>query len=235
MQLNLKTISFGILTAALLTAPFALMKAADADDAGGRRGPNFEQLNLTEAQSSQVEAIRTEARSQIEAVLTPEQRATFDSESERGGMRSLDLTDEQRSQIRAIRDSSREQINAILTDEQRQTLMASRPEGRGHGRGRFLENLNLTEEQSAQIEAIRAEERSQMAALLTPEQRATLGDGELGRRAWKSLDLTDEQRTQMRALHEQVHTQINAVLTDEQRQQLPERPQGRPGEPQTAQ
>ncbi|MGB3786693.1 MAG: Spy/CpxP family protein refolding chaperone [Phormidesmis sp.] len=227
MKLNLKTISFGVLAAALLAAPVALMKAADADDGGDRHGAKFEQLDLSEAQTSQIEAIRTETRSQIETVLTPEQRTALEnSESERGGLRGLDLTDEQRSQIRMLEEGSREQINAILTDEQRQTLAASRREGRGHGRGGrggYIENLNLSDEQSAQIEAIRAEEKSQQAALLTAEQQATLGDGELGRRAWRSLDLTDEQREQMRAIHEASHEQINAVLTDEQRQQLPER------------
>ena len=112
-------------------------------------------------------------------------------------------------------------MNAILTDEQRQTLETLHSEGRG-GRGRGLEDLNLTDEQSAQIEAIRAEARSQQAALLTAEQQAILGDGELGRGAGKSLDLTDEQREQMRAIHEASHEQIAAILTDEQRQQLPE-------------
>ena len=233
MKLNLKTISFGILAATLLTTPLVLMKAADAVD-GDRHSAKFEQLNLTEAQTAQIEAIRTETHSQVETLLTPEQRTALENtESGRGGLRGLDLTDEQRSQIRTLKEGSREQINAILTDDQRQTLETLRSEGRG-GRGHNFENLNLTDEQSAQIEAIRAEERSQQAALLTAEQRATLGDGELGRRAGRSLDLTDEQREQMRAIHEASHEQIDAVLTDEQRQQLPER-RGNRGDSQAAQ
>ena len=228
MKLNFKTISFGILAATLLTTPLALMKAANAVGGDGR-GAKFEQLDLTEAQTSQIEAIRTETRSQVETVLTPEQRTTLENtESERGGLRGLDLTDEQRSQIRTLEEGSREQMNAILTDEQRQTLETLHSEGRG-GRGRGLEDLNLTDEQSAQIEAIRAEARSQQAALLTAEQQAILGDGELGRGAGKSLDLTDEQREQMRAIHEASHEQIAAILTDEQRQQLPERRGNRGG------
>ena len=233
MKLNLKTISFGILAATLLTTPLVLMKAADAVD-GDRHGAKFEQLNLTEAQTAQIEAIRTETHSQVETLLTPEQRTALENtESGRGGLRGLDLTDEQRSQIRTLKEDSREQINAILTDDQRQTLETLRSEGRG-GRGRNFENLNLTDEQSAQIETIRAEERSQQSALLTAEQRATLGDGELGRRAGRSLDLTDEQREQMRAIHEASREQIDAVLTDEQRQQLPER-LGNRGDSQAAQ
>lgn len=223
MNFNFKAIALGSLAAiALVAAPIAWTHSANADDNG--RGDRFEQLNLTADQSSQIEAIRTETRSQIEAVLTSEQRAALgEGESMKRGLRSLDLTDEQREQIRAIKDGKREQIEAILTEEQRQQL--AEMHARRGDRGGRLENLNLTEEQSTQIESIRADERSQMSALLTSEQRAALDDGEMGPRAWRSLDLTDEQREQMRAIHETTHEKINAVLTEEQRQQLPERGQ----------
>jgi len=241
----LKTLSFGFLTVALLATPLVVTKSAEADDARSHRGANFEQFDLTEAQASQIAAVRAETRSQIEALLTPEQRSAFES-SEMGprGLRSLDLTDEQRSQIRTIREDSREQMSAILTEEQRQTLIETRSEGRGRGRSKHgsggqergdrLEALNLTAAQSTQIEAIRTEARSQMAALLTAEQRATLensesGNGMTGRRAWKSLDLTDEQREQMQTIHEASHAQIDAVLTNEQRQQRSEGREGRGG------
>ena len=240
MKLNFKNLSLGSLAAiALIAAPLAWIHAANAQ-ANGRGGHPLEQLTLTEAQSSQIEAIRTETRRQMAAVLTPEQRETIAaSDSPREGFRALDLSDDQRSQIRSLREGSREQINAILTDEQRQQL-AELPGRGGRGgrggrdgqggrgdRGSRLEALNLTEAQSTQIEAIRSDARSQMAAVLTAEQRAALGTSEPDRRAWKSLDLTDEQREQMRLIHEASHDQINAVLTEEQRQQLPERPQER--------
>ena len=235
MKLNLKSISLGGLAAvALLSAPLVLLKSANAEGSG-HQGPNFEQLNLTEAQSSQIEAIRTDSRSQIAALLTPEQRTAFENNSGRGGFRELDLTDDQRSQVRTIKEGSREQIDALLTDEQRQELMAMRPDGGGQGRGDRFEALNLTDDQSAQIEAIRTETKSQMEALLTPEQRATLGEGNKGRGGFRNLDLTDEQRQQMQAIHEASHEKINAVLTPEQRQQLPERPEGRQGAPQANQ
>lgn len=235
MKLNLKAISLGGLAAvALLAAPLALLKSANAEGSG-HQGPNFEQLNLTEAQSAKIEAIRTDSRSQIAALLTPEQRIAFENSSGRDGFRELDLTDDQRSQIRAIKESSREQIDAVLTDEQRQELVAMRPEGGRHGRGDRFEALNLTDDQSAQIEAIRTETKSQMDALLTPEQRATLGEGNEGRRGFRNLNLSDEQRQQMQAIHQASHEKINAVLTPEQRQQLPERPEGRQGAPQANQ
>ncbi len=237
MKLNLKTIALGSLAAVtLLAAPLALVKAASADG-DGHRGPNFEQLDLTDAQSAQIEAIRTEARSQLETVLTPEQQSAIESsESPREGLRSLDLTEAQRSQMRVLLESSREQINALLTDEQRQQLIAARPDRGGQGeRGQRFEALGLTDEQSAQVEAIRTAARSQMSTVLTAEQQAALENSESPREGLRSLDLTDEQRQQLRAIHESSHEQINAVLTDEQRQQLPERPQGRRGDRQNDQ
>lgn len=129
MKLNFKTISLGSLAAvALLIAPLAWVHSADANG-GGRRGFHLEQLDLTEDQSAQVEAIRTDARSQMEALLTPEQQAILEgSESPREAFRSLVLSDEQRQQMRAIREASREQIRTVITDEQRQQLEEMRPE-----------------------------------------------------------------------------------------------------------
>jgi Spy/CpxP family protein refolding chaperone len=97
-------------------------------------------LNLTPDQQAQMEQIRQNTRSQIDAILTAEQRAQLQREREnRGtpqagehrGMRhlpfdSLNLTDEQRSQIETVMRSSREQMDAILTPEQRQQLQQHR-------------------------------------------------------------------------------------------------------------
>ena len=57
----IKALSFGILAATLLTTPVALIKAADAVD-DDRRSAKFEQLDLSKAQASQIEAIRTRTR-----------------------------------------------------------------------------------------------------------------------------------------------------------------------------
>ena len=242
MKFNLKTISLGSLAAlALIVTPLAMThQGAHAEGGGNHQGP-LEQLDLTEAQSTQIEAIRADARSQMQAILTPEQQALIDAnDGQRGGWRSLDLTDEQRSQVRTIREATREEIGAVLTDEQRQELEAARQEGRGRHGGDRLAALNLTEAQSAQIEAIRMEARSQAEALLTDEQRAAVESSESPREAMRSLNLTDEQREQMRAIREASREQMSAVLTEEQRQQLSEGarrngPGGRLGQRQDAQ
>jgi periplasmic protein CpxP/Spy len=129
MIFNWKTLSLASLSAiALIAAPLAMTHLAQAQDAGqgpggmrGRGGHHFEQLNLTEAQSTQIEAIRADAHSQMQAILTPQQQAAVGDEGPRG-WRDLDLSEEQRSQIQTIREASKERIDAVLTDEQRQQL-----------------------------------------------------------------------------------------------------------------
>ncbi len=111
-----------------------------------RRRPNF--LNLTAEQQAKMDQIRQNERSQIDAILTAEQKAQLaQRRSERGNRQkppagtnqkpprmgenrgmpggpfaSLNLTDTQRSQIEAVMRSSREQMDAVLTPEQRQQL-----------------------------------------------------------------------------------------------------------------
>ena len=140
MKFNLKTAaltSFAVI--ALLSAPFGIVNPAQAEGgcSGHRSGHRLEQLNLTDAQSTQIEAIRTDARAQMRSVLTDEQRATLDGGEGRRAWRTLDLSDSQREQIRSIREASKEEISAVLTEEQRaqiQSMREDRPGRRGGDR-----------------------------------------------------------------------------------------------------
>ncbi|MEO0520294.1 MAG: Spy/CpxP family protein refolding chaperone [Cyanobacteria bacterium P01_A01_bin.116] len=236
MNFNFATLTFGSLAAiALLAAPIGIVNIAHAQNGAQGNGPRgggrierlTQALDLSEDQVTQIESIHTESQSQKDAILTAEQRATLESSETQGrrAWRQLDLSDGQKEQMRALRDSTREQVSAVLTPEQRtqmEELHAARGKGRGHRGGERLEQLNLTDAQSAEIETIRTSTRTQMEALLTTEQRATLesSDDTQGRRAWRQLDLSDTQKEQMRALREASHEQIQGVLTEEQRQQL---------------
>lgn len=104
------------------------------------RRSNF--LNLTADQQTKIEQIRQNQRSQIEAILTQEQKNQLQQERENrksgtgenrrtprtgenrqmGPFASLNLTAEQRSKIEAVMRSSREQMDTVLTPEQRQQL-----------------------------------------------------------------------------------------------------------------
>ncbi len=106
-------------------------------------------LNLTEEQQAQIEQIHQNTRSQIDAILTEEQKAQLQRDRENRGPRddngprdgngprggdkdqgmpprppfdSLNLTDAQRSQIETIMRSAKEQMDAVLTPEQLQKL-----------------------------------------------------------------------------------------------------------------
>ncbi|AFY53568.1 hypothetical protein Riv7116_0993 [Rivularia sp. PCC 7116] len=74
--------------------------------------------NLTQAQRTQVEQVKNNARSQVEEVLTPQQQGQFQSAVEDGQkMRSvvanLNLSQEQQTQIDEIMQVAKEQKKAI--------------------------------------------------------------------------------------------------------------------------
>jgi periplasmic protein CpxP/Spy len=94
------------------------------------------QLNLTEAQREQIQAIRQDARSQIAALLTPEQRSIAIATLENGdSLRSiidqLNLSDQQETEIRAVIRTHMEAASEVLTQEQRQTARRLILERRG--------------------------------------------------------------------------------------------------------
>ncbi|MCL2872914.1 MAG: Spy/CpxP family protein refolding chaperone [Betaproteobacteria bacterium] len=98
-------------------------------------------LNLTDAQKTQVNDIMTQHRDEthakIRALLTPEQQKNFDAmpaqqPQHRGGpmgvMESLNLTDAQKAQVADVmkqeRTDAQAKIRAILTPEQQKTFDA---------------------------------------------------------------------------------------------------------------
>jgi len=118
-----------------------------------RRGP---QLNLTEAQKTEMKKIREATHAKVLAVLTPEQKA----------------------QLETLRQS------APRSGRQ----PGQKPQGQPGQLARGFQSLNLTEDQKAQIKAIREAGRQQVQAILTPEQRAQM----------EQMRQTGQQRRQMR-------------------------------------
>lgn len=104
------------------TPPLAGQRAGTVKGMGKMAG-----IELTAEQQAQMEQIRNETRTQIEGVLTPEQRqqwqaATQNGQRRRGAMAALNLSETQRTQIRQIMQSSKERATAVLTPEQRQQI-----------------------------------------------------------------------------------------------------------------
>jgi periplasmic protein CpxP/Spy len=116
------------------------------------RHRNF--LNLTADQQAQMEQIHQDTRSQIDNILTAEQKTQLEAARENrgtsrrgghGGMRgqmfdSLNLTDEQRSQIESVRSAAKEKMDAILTPEQRQQMEQHRQEHQERQQARPQDN-----------------------------------------------------------------------------------------------
>lgn len=113
--------------------------AANAKGFGNR----FSELNLTPQQEAQIEQIGENAKSQMENILTPEQRQQLETLRQQGGPRgqgrekgqglSQILSEEQREQMRSLRESTREQIRNVLTPEQQEQLRQKIEARRGRG------------------------------------------------------------------------------------------------------
>jgi periplasmic protein CpxP/Spy len=100
--------------------------AQRADHRGNR--PN---LNLTDAQKTQLQTIRQQTQSQIQALLTPAQKDQLKTAMESGqplrrAMANLNLSADQKTQLRTIMQSSKTQMDAILTPEQKQQMQEFR-------------------------------------------------------------------------------------------------------------
>jgi len=89
--------------------------------------PALSGLELTEQQHSQLNTLRQQTRSDIEAILTAEQEESLRTAwTERDGLRkaiaNLNLTAQQRDQLRQVFQSARTEFSSILTPEQQQQL-----------------------------------------------------------------------------------------------------------------
>jgi Spy/CpxP family protein refolding chaperone len=123
---------------------FAQSTTPTAPTPSYRKGGRLDFLNLTPDQQARIQQIRQNTRTQIENILTAEQKAQLQREREnrgtspaeggqkkRGwGFESLNLTAQQRTQIDALKQSSKAQIEAVLTPQQRQQLEQRRPNRR---------------------------------------------------------------------------------------------------------
>jgi periplasmic protein CpxP/Spy len=122
--------------ALLLTAPL-LSQSAQAQGAEGGNYPRMERalkdLNLTEAQKTQMKALREEGRIEMERILTPEQQAKLKAAKaegkrgdRRGVMKSLNLTETQKTALKAFRAKQQQRFEAILTPDQKAKLEQKR-------------------------------------------------------------------------------------------------------------
>ncbi len=94
-------------------------------------GDRYAELNLTDAQKTQIKDIRAQSKAKVIAILTPEQQTQFKTGtadapgSSMKALRSLNLSDTQKQQIKDILQGQRQTIQGILTPEQQAKLKES--------------------------------------------------------------------------------------------------------------
>ncbi len=135
MKLKLMPMLVGAIALTLAATPLAVKAQANTSGqmliSEGQKQGRWAALNLTQEQRDQMAQIRQQTRSQIEALLTPEQRDKFKAAMEskqgrRAAIAAMNLSDAQKTQMRAIKESAKSKIDAILTQEQRQQLQQMR-------------------------------------------------------------------------------------------------------------
>jgi periplasmic protein CpxP/Spy len=87
------------------------------------RGKHFKKLNLTSEQQAKMKQMRAETRTEMEKILTAEQKGKLRAmKDNKGGMRQgwkeLNLTPEQKTKIKALHESQQAKLKAMLTPEQ---------------------------------------------------------------------------------------------------------------------
>ncbi|MDX2100244.1 MAG: Spy/CpxP family protein refolding chaperone [Leptolyngbyaceae cyanobacterium bins.59] len=111
-----------LLAATPIIPAFTDVALAGPGKMGGRGERIYQQLNLTDAQKTQMQQIRESAKQQMDAVLTSEQKAQLQQARQNRQRPNLNLTEEQKARMKAIGEETRSKMDAVLTDQQRQQL-----------------------------------------------------------------------------------------------------------------
>ena len=118
-----------ILSTALMVTPLAAVPIAQAQHSEiAQVFPALAGINLSEAQLSQLEQLRSQGRSQVDAIVSSEQQQSFFNALQSGqGLRSAvsaaNLSEAQRTQVRSILSESRNEASQVLTVTQKQQIL----------------------------------------------------------------------------------------------------------------
>jgi putative peptidoglycan lipid II flippase len=189
---------------------------------------NVDNLGLNVEQKGQIERLRQSKLAAIDRMLSPEQRQVFQRieqqrQSQDRSRQSNNLSADRKAELAAIRQAYMTRFHAILTLAQ--VVELERIAGWQRGLSiASIDSLNLTPTQKAEMAQLWSDERDEMAAILTPEQRIETQARQRHRReierGWKSLDLTPEQKAQMKAIRVEHKQKLNEILTVEQQSKM---------------
>ncbi|WP_421654788.1 Spy/CpxP family protein refolding chaperone [Leptothermofonsia sp. ETS-13] len=124
--MKLKFVSI-VASGVFLLTPFAAATAW-AQNNPANSLPIMTGVNLTPQQENQLSQIRNQARSQIQSILTLEQRNQFitalqKGQSFRAAIAAMNLSSSQQTQLRTVFQSARKQMGDVLTPQQKQQFM----------------------------------------------------------------------------------------------------------------
>ena len=117
-----------ILSSALLVVPVTTTMAQAQPAEVVQMFPALAGVNLSESQMAQMQSLRQQTRSQIEGVVSSQQRQAFFNALQSGQGRedaiaAANLSDSQRTRVRSILKGAREEGRQILTVSQRRQIL----------------------------------------------------------------------------------------------------------------
>ena len=101
-------------------------KAALADTGHAHRGGHgMMQLNLSDAQKTQIQQYRQSEKQQMDAILSSDQKAAMQQARKNHTRPNLNLSADQKAQMKAVHQQTEANIKAVLTPAQLQQLQQS--------------------------------------------------------------------------------------------------------------
>ncbi|MEB3294833.1 MAG: Spy/CpxP family protein refolding chaperone [Synechococcales bacterium] len=120
---------------ALLVSPIATsMVSAQPMEGLPKAGlipPKLEaELKLTEAQKAQLQRLREKTKTQMDQILTADQKAMIEKARSERKLRSLkgqlNVTEAQKAEMKKVMQAAKQELDGILTPEQKQILQQKR-------------------------------------------------------------------------------------------------------------
>ncbi|MBM0742755.1 hypothetical protein JOY44_14255 [Phormidium sp. CLA17] len=128
----------GVLALTLAAVPF-MPASAQGQTAPNQANPpkwGMNRLNLTDSQKTQMQQIRQNTKSEINAYLQSQGITVPQGQNPREAMRSLNLSEAQKAQLKAIYQKGKQQVQAILTTEQKAMMQERRGKMKDRGQQR---------------------------------------------------------------------------------------------------
>lgn len=173
------------------------------DSTHKRGGKMMKDLNLTDAQKTQMKESRQNMKQQRDAINN-----------------DASLTqDQKKAKMQELGQAQRDKMSSILTPDQKAKMQADRANhkdqkgmrGQEHG-GKLMKDLNLTDAQKSQMKA--------NSESMKQQRQAISNDASLSQ---------DQKKAKMQELHKTQKDQMNSILTADQKAKLKADKQNRKG------